>query len=197
MSGKSQSLLRVQREREFSPHHILIGSAMLALERARKREPGWLYDELVAITFSAMALEALANAFGERLIQRWKVDYESASPIAKLRIISANLRIPEPDFERDPWAFALWLTRFRNKVAHAKPESIKFDTTMSGAEFEKSRFELPKSKLELEISLENAERALKTIDAIFELLCRHTPVEQINGLLSDGFSGSVSGTHKP
>ncbi|RXK56075.1 hypothetical protein ESB00_09420 [Oleiharenicola lentus] len=138
-----------------------------------------------------MALEALANAFGERLIPRWK-DYESASPIAKLRIVVVNLKMPEPNFETDPWAAVIWLVKIRNKVAHAKPEYIKFDKTMSRAEFERQRFDAPTSKLELEISLENAERAYKTIDVIFELLCKHTPIEQLDGLLSDGFSGTVS-----
>ena len=195
MSEQPNDKVRVQREREFSPHHILIGAAQLALERARKPEPGWLYDELVAMTFSAMALEALANAFGERFVPRWK-DYESASPIAKLRVVALQLKLADPDFSTAPWTFALWLIKFRNKVAHAKPESIKFDATMSRADFQRMRLELPKSKLELEISLEHAERSLQTVSSIFELMCKHAPQEKLPGLLFDSFSGTVSGEKK-
>ena len=174
MSEVSPDQVRVQREREFSPHHILIGVAILARDRAKERAPGWLYDELVAMTFSAMALEALANAFGERHVPRWK-DFESANPIAKLRTVASHLKIPATDFEQEPWSFALWLMKFRNKVAHAKPESIKFDATMPRSDFEQLQLEPPKSKLELEISLENADRAIATVSTIYELLWKYTP----------------------
>ena len=187
--------VRVQREREFSPHHILIGAAMASLERAKAQPDGWFYDALVAMTFSAMALEALPNAFGERLIERWK-DYESASPIAKLRIVANRLNLPEPSFNTEPWDFAQWLMQFRNKVAHAKPQPVKINTTMTRAVFEKMRFEIPAAKLERDISLENAEKALATVSAIFELLCKNTPNDQLSGLLYDSFSGTVSSAEK-
>jgi len=45
---------RVQRDRDFKPHHILIGTAKIALESAEAKTPGWLYYELTAITFSAL-----------------------------------------------------------------------------------------------------------------------------------------------
>src|SRR6478736_259908 len=102
MNRDPSATIRVRQDRNFCPHHVLIGVAKSALERAQKKEPGWLYDELVAMTFSAMALEALANAFGERLVVRWK-DYESASPIAKLRVVATRLEIPLPDLEKNPW----------------------------------------------------------------------------------------------
>ena len=182
--------VRVQREREFAPHHILIGAAKIALESAEIKTPGWLYYELTAITFSALSLEAITNSFGEKLVTRWS-DYESASPIAKLRIICSRLEI-EPNFEIEPWSTTLRLVKFRNKVAHAKPESINFDQTMTDEEFEKIRFEFPRSKLEMQISLENAKRSIFAIDQILNLFYPKLTLDEKNGLYFDGYSGMTS-----
>ena len=181
---------RVQRDRDFKPHHILIGTAKIALESAEAKTPGWLYYELTAITFSALALEALTNSFGEKLVSRWD-DFETASPIAKLRIICSRLLV-EPDFEKEPWSVALWLVKFRNKIAHAKPESIKFDKTMTENDFQKIQFEFPRSKLEMQINLENAKRSVSTIDQILELFYLPLKSDEKYCLYSDGFSGTTS-----
>jgi len=186
--------VRVQREREFSPHHILIGAANMALESAGKKEPGWLYHELIAMMFSALALEALANSFGKRLITHWK-DYETASPVAKLRIIAKELGV-DPDFGEEPWSATLWLVSFRNKVAHARPESVKFDVVMTSEDFEKTRMEYPKSKLELDISTTNAMRAVTAVEDILHILCEKMNPEDLGGLLCDGFIGSTSSLHE-
>lgn len=181
---------RVQREREFKPHHILIGTATMALESAETRTPGWTYYELTAITFSALALEAITNSFGERLIPRW-CDFESSSPIAKLRVICARLGM-DPDFEREPWNVAAWLMKFRNKVAHARPESIRYDRTLSEKELAKIRFEFPSSKMEMEISLQNAKRAVAAIDQILELFYPKLNRDDRIHLYHDGFTGGIT-----
>ena len=186
----SEKKFRVQREREFAPHHILYGAAQIALENAELKTPGWLYYELTAITFSALSLEALTNSFGEKLVTRW-CDYESSSPIAKLRIICSRLGV-EPDFEKEPWATTLWLVKFRNKVAHAKPESINFDETMTDEDFQKIRFEFPQSKLEMQISLANAKRSVFAIVEIMNLFYPKLTLDEKNGLYFDGYSGSTS-----
>jgi len=92
---KTSKRVRVQKKRDFEPQHLLVQVAEVALEDAQKKIPGWKNQELVAITFSALALEALANSFGNKLVSRWN-DFESSSPIAKLRIICSELGI-SPD----------------------------------------------------------------------------------------------------
>jgi hypothetical protein len=186
----SEVKYRIQRERDFKPHHILIGAAKIALENAEAKNPGYLYHELIALTFSALALEAITNSFGERLVLRWE-HYKSSSPIAKLRVICSQLKI-HPDFNKEPWTTIEWLMRFRNKVAHAKPESIKFDETMSKEEFERIRFEFPNSKLEMQISLENASRSLSSIDQILDQFYLKLNSDDRYYLYSDGFSGNTS-----
>jgi hypothetical protein len=186
----SEKKFRVQRDRDFKPHHILIDAAKLALESAEAKVAGWTYFELTAITFSALALEALTNSFGQRLVTRWS-DFESSSPIAKLRIICSRLNV-EPNFETEPWATTLWLVKFRNQVAHAKPESIKFDKTMTEEEFQKLRFEFPNSKLEMQISLVNAKRSVSSIDQMLDLFYPKLKPDDRNYLYFNGFTGGTS-----
>jgi hypothetical protein len=186
----NEKRFRVQREREFAPHHILIGASKLALESAELKTPGWLYYELTAITFSALSLEAPTNSFGEKFVARW-CDYESSSPKAKLRIICSRLNVG-PDFGKDPWAATLWLVKSRNKVAHARPESINFDKTMTDEDFQKICFEFPQSKLEMQISLENAKRSVSALDEIMNLFYPKLTLDEKNGLYFDGYSGNTS-----
>lgn len=191
MDPRSERNLRVQRERKFSPHHVLLGVAHMAFESAEKKEDGWFYHELISITFTALALEALANSFGECVVERW-TDFESASPMAKLRVIARELGLQEASLDKD--GVLVWLVRFRNKVAHAKPELVRFDALMTKEELVKIQLEAPKSGLESEVSLSNAKRALAAVEAVFDLLCEKTPQEKLDGLLGDGFSGTVTRT---
>ena len=181
------SQFNVTKERRFSAHHMLLGAARMSLEDANKKKPGWFYNELITITFCALALEALCNAFGERFIENWS-DFESSTPIAKLRIICSQLNI-EADFTKEPWSRAVWVIRFRNKIAHAKPEFLEQNEIWSRDEFDDLREEAPKSKLEKQISLNNANKAYEAAVAIKKALCDGIPVEQQHGLRSDGWSG--------
>jgi hypothetical protein len=165
------------------------------LTKAKAKDPGWHYFELMAITFSALALEALANSFGEHLIHGWK-DYESASPIAKLRIVCDFLKI-EIDFEREPWFVVKWLIKFRNKVAHAKPQQIRTESIMTDAELEAVGREMPESEMEKEISLHNAERSFATVENILAILYGKLDPYDDHNLLADGWSGSSTKIQEP
>ena len=109
-------------ERHFSAHHMLIRAATIARDRAAEKNPGWFYDELAAMTFAALAIEALCNSIGERVVDDWN-DFESARPAAKLRTIALRLGI-EYAKNREPWPGVFQLLAFRNLVAHAKPELV-------------------------------------------------------------------------
>jgi hypothetical protein len=69
---------------------MLIAAARSALQDAEAKGPGSFYSELTAMTFSALAIEALCNSIGERMLEDWK-DFESATPIAKLRLLASRL----------------------------------------------------------------------------------------------------------
>jgi hypothetical protein len=198
MQASSQSKqIRIRRERDFKPHHLLIYAAGVGLEHAEKvtkEEKGistWTPHELTAIIFSAFALEAIGNSFGDKFVKRWK-DFESSSPIAKLRIVCTELKI-NPDFGREPWATALWLVTFRNGVAHAKPNLIKTDDIVSAGEYTFWHLHSdPQSKIEKQITLENARRAVKAIREILDQFYLKVKPDERGGLFFDGSAGVAS-----
>lgn len=154
------------------------------------KKPGWFYSQLITITFCALSIEAIGNAFGKRFVERWS-DFESSSPIAKLRILCEHLNI-EVNFDEEPWSSAVWLVRLRNKIAHAKPQIINVNIVMSRDEYDKKRGEEPKSKIEDQISLDNAIKAFEVVERIKNILCDNIPAEEQLGLRSDAWHGSAS-----
>jgi hypothetical protein len=180
--------IKVNRERDFCPHHILLNAAYNALEDARAKRPGYFNYELMSITFCALALEALGNSFGEKFIPRWKEDFESASPVAKMRLVSEQLGVT-PDFNTEPWADVSWLVKFRNLVAHAKPKLLKEERILTREQHSARRFEYPLSDLEKQVTLQNAERAYKCVDKIQATWCSKILLGEIGSLLGDGWSG--------
>jgi post-segregation antitoxin (ccd killing protein) len=181
--------LNVSRERRFSAHHMLLGAARMALQDAESKKPGWFYAELTALTLSGLAVEAICNAVGERVITDWK-DFENASPIAKLRLICDKLGVSF-DSNREPWSTARWLAKFRNEIAHAKPELVKESYVWTREEYDRWQAKEPKSGVERKITLGNAKRIVKRITEIKDLLCLRVPADEASGLYSDEWSGSA------
>ena len=118
-----------------------------------------------------------------------------APPIAKLRKVARQLEIDDREFEQEPWAAAVWLMSFRNKVAHARPERVLSSKTMSNEAFRRNVLNFPQSKWELSISLSNARRAVKTVRSILHKFCDGTDPGELMGLLSDGWSTTSSPVH--
>jgi hypothetical protein len=179
--------LSVKRERHFSAHHMHLGAAYMTLVDSGDKKPGYFYHQLICITFSALAVEAICNAFGERYIEDWK-DYESSKPLAKLRILCNHFTI---EYARgdEPWSTAIWLMGLRNKIAHAKPQFVTESYIIHRDEYDTDSKEHPKSKLEKEITLGRAEKAYKCANDIKEKLCECIPITDRHGLRSDGWQG--------
>ena len=190
---KESKRVHVRKKRDFEPQHLLMHIAEIALEDAQKEVPGWKNQELVAITFSALALEALANSFGSKLISRWD-DFESSSPIAKLRIICRELGI-SPDWSKGHWGTALWLINFRNKIAHARPQSVRYDKNMSAGKFKRTFHETPPSDLEQKVNLGHARQAVNAVVEIkwsFLSKLKQLKPGEHSSLYADDFSGIAS-----
>lgn len=184
------SKLKVNRKRNFSAHHMLLGSARLALKDVEEKRPGWFYSEVTTLTFCGLALEAIANCFGKRFVNKWE-DFESSSPTAKLRIICDTLNIKYSAGE-EPWGMARWIVKFRNKVAHAKLEIIDRNEIWKVDEYDDRSKRPPESELEKMISPESARKAYDAVQNILDILCDAIPAEQAFGLRSDGWHGSAS-----
>ncbi len=186
------SPLRLSRKqvRTFSAHHMLLGAAHRAVEAAKASEVLRKNNCLVAITFAALSIEAMANVIGDRVLQDWK-DLESASPTAKIRVIAEHLKI---SFERsnEPWATVLWLAQFRNRIAHPKPEQITVESKVTQEELDQSLWEYPPSRLEREITLGNAKRAVSGAYKLKEVLCEPMSHEQRFGVIEEMWSDNAS-----
>jgi hypothetical protein len=175
---------KVVRERTYSAHHALQHIAARAADAAEKEERGSFNNALVAITLSAFSIEAMANAIGDRIVPHW-VDFESASPFAKSRLMAEHLQIQYmPDAE--PWQSVRWLGKFRNRIAHAKPEKILDESFTDGSSFEIVG-EKPDSKIEAEITPANARRAVSAVESLKDLLCDRIPADQRFGMNIDGW----------
>lgn len=182
--------VRVQRTRNYKPHRHLQSAAELALESAESERPGCYFDQLSAILLSALALEAMGNTFGALLYDNWD-DFESSSPIAKIRLVADKLDVVI-DRTQEPWAAMPWLIKVRNRLAHGRPESVDFDKTMTRKEADKIRYETPESKIEKEITLMNAKRACRVISQIYDLLFEALPDDLQSDLFGDSWHGSIS-----
>ncbi len=175
-------------ERDYSAHHTLLTIASIQLEIAKTQEAGWFNNALITITFSALALEALANAIGERLWQKedWE-DLETCNPTVKLRLIAEKLGVSYST-DQNPWKTIKWLIRFRNQIAHSKPEKITVRKRIGITKKQIHEVDCPESKLEQQITIENASQALKAVNDLKNLLCKEIPDHQLDGINTDGWS---------
>jgi hypothetical protein len=84
------------------------------------------------------------------------------------------------------------LVKFRNAIAHAKPQFVVTEKILTEEEHNRHMPDRPESKLEREITLGNAKRAVATAKRVKELLCSKVPQEIALGLTVDAWSGRTS-----
>jgi hypothetical protein len=167
---------------------MLLHAAQLQLAEAEKTAKGRFNHCLSAMVMTALAVEALANAVGSRVVSDWQ-NFEQARPFEKLDTLVALLSIPR-DPDQEPWTTLRYLSGFRNDIAHAKPEKLEEERVLPELALEKDLFRAPKSKLEREITLGNARRVLKGVQALKGLLTDALPLEKRLGIYVDTWSGS-------
>ena len=114
-------------------------------------------------------------------------------PIAKLRLLAEHHGI---GFDRavEPWGFAIYLFKFRNRVVHARPEQIEKEfvlTTEEQALSDTSIDEMPAAAFELMLTAKNADKSLATFDAINGLFRDKVHHAHHLGLFVDGAFYSV------
>ena len=186
--AKKPKILKVYKKRNFSLHHTLIDAARMAMDSAERKEPGFELHQLICVTMSSLAIESLVNAHGEAIVENW-VHHERAPTISKLLIVAQVLKV-EVDFEKSPWKDIKWLYGLRNQIAHSKPEKIEEVKNMTADQYLKD-FDRPKSKLEKQITLGNAQRAHK---AAYELRDAFY-FEDEDGLYFDSWQSVSSDNH--
>jgi hypothetical protein len=178
--------------RYFTPYHMMLEVAEEALARAKASEGSPLKDTVIAITFTALAVEAIANAFGDALVVDWADDFDRLKPLVKLRLIAENLQI---SFSRalDPWKGLASLFSLRNQIAHGKPESIETNEKLTADELARKRQAAPPaSKLEKHINIAASEQWLANVQQLLDLLVENAPADIVQDVTHTGWSTSAS-----
>ncbi len=186
MSSKNFS---VKTQRFYSAHHTLLRIAKDNLRRAETEGKGCANWQFAAITLSSLAIEAICNAVGEKVVGNWS-DFESCSPIAKTRLICEHLSI-NYDTSKEPWASFVWLCKTRNLIAHPKAEPIMYEAVITEQEHDSLEFRhAPKSKLEKRMTLSNAKKSVAVVDQLINLFCEKLTSEQKFGISGDMWHSS-------
>jgi len=181
-------LMKQTQSREFFGHHMLLHAAELQLEQARQSEAGRFNNCLSAMTMTALSVEALLNAVGSRAIENWE-PFERLRPHEKIVSLQTKLGFSY-DSAKHPWDTLRYLSGFRNNIAHAKPEFVE-ETTHFVEPATNATFLPPQSKLEREITVGNACRCLKAVQALKGILTDALPDELRLGIFVDSWSGST------
>lgn len=180
---------RKTQEREFFAHHMLLHAAGRQLEETEAIEVGQFNKCLAAMVLSSLAIEALVNAVGSRVVSNWPT-FERSSPLEKLDVLVTELAIAR-DSTKEPWSAITQLARFRNDIAHPKPELVVEEKVLSEVELEKTLFDSPKSKLERQITVGDARRAHNAVNVLKGILTDALPMDKRFGIYVDVWSGST------
>lgn len=183
----SHVLIKVARK--FVPHAMLLDAAARALEAAKTKTEAYWWDWLGTILYCALSIEAIGNTYGETFIPRWR-DFESAAPLAKLRLVAERCGL-QPDFSERPWSIARELIRFRNRIAHAKLEDILVEAVHPQEEVEKYLYAKPESKLEKMVTERFAQESYDSIYEILRLFSTGLPVDILFQLETGGWHGGA------
>ena len=183
------SHVRIKVARKFVPHLMLLAAAERALDAGRNKETGYWWDWLAAALYCALSVEAIGNTYGETLIARWQ-DFESASPIAKIRLVAEHCGV-RPDFSGRPWSILPEMIRFRNRIAHARPERISVDKVFPKDEYEKHLYAKPESKLEQMVTQRFAEECYESIHEILRAFAPGLPRDMLIEVESDHWHGGA------
>lgn len=185
----TRNRFRRTQEREFFAHHMLLHAAEIEIDEAQKTQAGRFNKCLAAMVMSSLAVEALANAVGSRVISDWPT-FEQLSPLRKIDSLVKELSIAY-DPKKEPWSAIRCLAGFRNDIAHPKPELIQEEKILPDVALGKTLFDSPQSRIEREITLGNARRAHTAVSTLKKILTDSLPPEKRFGIYCDSWSGST------
>ena len=137
-----------------------------------------------------MGAEAFLNAVGFRTDLDWKI-FERLSTGEKMEILCGCFNVP---FEKksNPWQALDCLFELRNDIVHGKPEHLKTEQVLPEMAIENTRFNIPKSGLEKQLTIGNAERFHQATKEMYERFRLVIPQDVAFEIFQDGWSGSVT-----
>lgn len=183
-------MIRTKTERKFLPHRLLLNAARHQFDEAAQSESGSTYNLLATVLLSALCIEAIGNTYGELLVHDWEKDFDNSSPRAKLRLVANECGVT-PDFGIEPWQTAWLLIKFRNKIAHARPEDLKVHNEQPTGDHRKDFSMKLESDVEKMITPEFARKSLSAVNEILNLLNKPLTDAQLNAVTHDGHRHSA------
>lgn len=172
-------IVEVRQERNYAPHKNLMIIARDSEQACRpdpqgNPSPAWQSHTAVAMTFTALALEGLANTLGVALCPTWIDTYERKPLDDKFKAIRRLLGI-NIDWNKHPWSSLTNLIEFRHAMVHPKHELVVEGPFTAAAEHLPEFLDFPLSSVERAMTPENALLAIRTFDDIFDVLYQATP----------------------
>ncbi|MBM3449461.1 MAG: hypothetical protein FJX78_00455 [Armatimonadetes bacterium] len=110
-----------QGKQDVRPHADFINGALFFATNA-EQEHGSYYSAMASLIFSAFELEAYVNFLGSKRFKSWSL-LERLREEDKFQLLSEDLSIV-PRWGSRPYQTLKWLRKFRNDIAHGKPEVI-------------------------------------------------------------------------
>jgi len=180
-------------QRTFFAHHLLLHIAASEIQSSERSTTALgsrsINNYFISMVMSALAVEAIANAVGSRLVSDWS-DFERLPPQKKIDHLIRLLGIERRPLQ-EPWPALRQLAKFRNSVAHPKPEEILSSRFVFEHEIKNKIFEIPASKFERQITEGNARKYLEAVFMLKELLFSSIPFGLRHGIFVDDWIGSV------
>ena len=125
----------VSAHRHVTPAFTLYSAARYAVEKVQRTDEGSFLELLTANLMAALAFEAFLNQAGEFLwgapSEVW-VAVERLGPMTKLRAIAEHAKFAL-DVGARPVQTIAEVCRFRNAVAHGKPEFLEAEISREAA----------------------------------------------------------------
>lgn len=178
-------------DRKVKTFAQLVHANGLILERAKKKEPGYYWDVMSSLVFSAFAFEASLNHIGPKTISYWE-ELERLPRKNKLTILLKHLNLT-PNFGKRPFQSLHALYLFRDAIAHGRDEEISFgpeERVIDSATF-KPREIAPTPQEEL-CTLDHAQAAFDDMKAIITQLFKAAGLGDKPFFSSDSASYSIS-----
>ena len=148
---------------------------------------GIAFKAMSCLIFSAFSLEANANFIGYKIIKDWEV-HERKSLKYKLDLICQELGLAVDKGKR-PFQTVNLLVKFRNSLAHGKPESVSIEKEIVGDPSKLEKFKYPQASWEEYCSEENALNAYEDVNRIW-----HDMLSAANIKIMETLSGGSSVT---
>ena len=118
--------VRVTKKRDVRIHAELWHTANCLLRAGQQNKEGSAHQFRASLIFRAFCIEAFLNWLGLELIPHWNY-LERLKPGEKLDLLADHIQV-NPDYGSRPWQIVNELFRFRNTLAHGKPEDLEHES---------------------------------------------------------------------